>query len=402
MTKTDKTLKFPIGSRVKLQELDKDPYPVYSQLREKEPISWVPDLNMWFVTRREDIRDILKNPELFTTYSKHSTIFDTFDAHMLTVDGDDQTRFKSACRTPFLPKSIQDKLVPEIRKHANGLIDEFIQHGAANLQEVFSARLPVQTMLTVFGLAAEYESELRTWYDDFEQALANFKWDQGIRGRAKKSVSQFADLLQENIEKVQKHPDGSLLSSLANAPADRRLTDDEIKRNSYIIFFGGISTVEALISNTIWSLLSHPDIFERVQRDKSLVLAAVEETLRWHSPVQSCTRHVTRDVEYAGIKFEQGDTVNCMLGSANRDPEHFTNPDEFNIDRVNAGDHMAFGYSVHFCLGAPLARAEGAIAIETILDRLTGISLDTNNSSQPFGSEFHKLPTLYVSWNRPA
>lgn len=390
--------KWPIGSSITLSMLDEDPYPIFRRLRSSEPLSWVADLNMWFVTRRHDVRAILKDSETFTTYSSNSTIYDTFGANMLTIDGSQQKKYKSSCRRPFMPANIKREFSNHIYASANHLVDQFIAKKEVDLQKNFSSRLPILTMLKVFGMPDHAEMMVRKWYDSFEEALANFKWNEKIRENARNSVSEFDGFLQENINEFRKEPDNSILSVLANAKGTEQLSDSEIKRNAFIIFFGGISTVEALISNAVWSILSHSAVNQRICSDLSQVSKAVEETLRWESPVQSCTRHLTRDTELLGVQLKQGEIVNCMLGSANRDESCFENPDEFDIDRINVQDHIAFGHGVHFCLGAPLARMEGEIALEVLFQRLPGMQLDLSKRERPWGSEFRKLPSLHVLW----
>jgi cytochrome P450 len=291
---SSKKVRFPLGHAVTLEELERDPYPVFTRLREWEPISWVAALNLWYVVGYEDVRTALLDSRRLTTASPQSTIFDTFGAHMLTTEGETHDRYRKATRHAFTPVFIHEHLEPAIGAAAAELVKGFENEGCADLRTVFASRLPIQVMLLLCGLPAQAEMQMRRWYDSFEAALANFSGDPGIRDRARQSVAEFHTLLDEAIGSVKKDAtEYSLLAQLVKAPAAERLSNDEIKRNLSIIFFGGISTVEALMLNCLWTLFEHPDALARVQRDHAMLPQVIEETMRWLSPVQSATRHVT-------------------------------------------------------------------------------------------------------------
>jgi cytochrome P450 len=390
---------FPVGSAVTLEELDCDPYPVFARLREHEPISWVPALNMWYVVRYQDVRTALFDAARLTTASPQSTIFDTFGAHILTTEGVTHDRYREATRHPFAPAFIRSHLETAIRAAAAALINDLKKEGQADLRAAFAGRLPIQVMLLVCGLPAGAEQQMRRWYDSFETALANFSGDPEIRAAARRSVAEFHALLDAAIGSINEVDDRSLLVRLVKAPAGERLDDDEIKRNLSIIFFGGISTVEALLLNALWALFEHPAALERVRREPEMLAPAIEETMRWLSPVQSATRHVTQAFEWQEIEFSAHDTVNCMLGAANRDPAIFTDPDRFDLDRANSRRHLGFATGPHACLGSHLAKAEVRIGLETLIGKLHGMRLERSLTQSPRGYEFRQPSKLTVSWD---
>jgi len=394
-----KTDRFPLGRGITLDELDRDPYPVFARLREREPISWLPSLNMWYVVGYDNVRTALLDSQRLTTASPQSTIFDTFGEHMLTTDGAMHDRYRGAAKSPFAPAFIRSHLELAIGAAARSLIGNFEMRGHAELRAEFAARLPVQTMLLLCGITAEAEPRMRLWYDSFEAALANFALEEAIRAVARESRIEFHALLDRAIRSVPAGDERSLLAHLVNAAADRRLTDEEIKRNLSIIFFGGISTVEALLLNCLWALFEHPAALERVRRDLTMIPQVIEETMRWLSPVQSATRHVSEAFEWQGIEFAAHDTVNCMLGAANRDPSIFADPDRFELDRVNSRRHLGFATGTHACLGLHLAKAEVRIALETLLPRLGDLRLERPLTEPPSGYEFRQPRKLTVSWN---
>jgi cytochrome P450 len=197
-----------------------------------------------------------------------------------------------------------------------------------------------------------------------------------------------------------------LLATPASAPgllgvlaaADPRiLSDDEILRNALIILFGGIETTEATILNATWALLTHPDALAQVRAEPALLGPAIEEAMRWEPAVQTCTRHATADTTVRGIAITAGDTVQCMIGGANRDPALFEDPDRFDLRRANADQHVSFGIGRHFCLGAALARLEARTALSALLTRFPGLAL-APAAPPPAGAEFRKPPSLPVVW----
>lgn len=389
---------FRPGATVTLDRLNSDPYPIYAALRASEPVSWIDDLQMWYVTRHDDVQAVLRDPERFTTRFDESTIFDTFGVHMLTSDGKEQQRFRDEFRGAFAPDVVRHSMECVVRERAALLVESLIPHRQAEMRSQFAARLPVLTMLALFGLPDRDEQCLRHWYDSFEQGLANFRRDPMIRSAARASADAFHDLLQRRIDEADARPGSDLLSDVVNREPSHRLSDEEIKRNASIIFFGGISTVEGLILNSLGALFGHQEILERVLKDFSLIPAVIEETMRWMSPVQSATRHTTADVILRGISIPAGSTVNCMLGAANRDPSVFANPDRFDINRPDIRRHLGFGAGPHFCLGSHLAKIEAQVALETLLNKLPGLELMPGEPVVFEGYEFRQPRRLFLRW----
>ena len=392
---------FPTGAAITLDALSHDPFPIYTRLRDAEPVSWVPALEMYFVTRYKDVCAILQDDQRFVVGTENSVVFDIFGRHMMTVENPEHDRLKKPHQPFFLPPAIRQNLESDIRAHADRLIDGFAGNGGADLRSAFAARLPILTMLSLFGLDLDEEPKLRNWYDTFELALGNFTWDPTIRADGKTSAAAFRKLIQQYIERIRTNPEGAasggLLASMLEKQ-DGSLSDEEIQHNALIIFFGGISTVEALILNTLFALNTHPVTLDRVRSDFSLIPKALNETIRWQGPVQSATRHVADDTEMLGHPFKAGDTINCMLGAANRDPQMFDTPDNFDIDRENAARHVGFAVGPHHCLGSHLARAGARIALERLFERLQGLALDPDRIEAPAGHEFRRPESAFANW----
>jgi cytochrome P450 len=395
--------RFPIGDSIELANLVRDPYPYYAQLREHEPITYVRALDMYWLTRYDDVTAVLHDTDHFVVGTEQSTVFDTFGEHMMTVEGATHARYKQAHQPFFLPQAIRDNLENVIRYHADELIDAF-DDGEVELRAAFSSRLPVLTMLSLFGLELDEERQMREWYDSFEAALSNFTWDAAIRATGKQNAANFMAYVHSYLEASRMSPDildkSSLLYALLNTPLEYRLTDAEICRNALIIFFGGISTVDALIVNTLFALSKQPETLERVRADTALLPKTINETVRWLGPVQSATRHVVIDTSLHGVEFKAGETVNCMLASANHDPAVFDRPGEFDIDRDNVQRQVGFAVGPHHCLGSRLARAEARIALERLFTHLPELRLDLDRVVGPSGFEFRQPDSAVAAWER--
>ena len=193
-----------------------------------------------------------------------------------------------------------------------------------------------------------------------------------------------------------------MIAVLRDGADPDNLSDAEMIANLLIVLFGGIETTESMIGNALWAVLSHPAIARTVVADPAKIEAVIEESMRWDPAVQSCTRFTTEPVEIRGVQIPANETVQCMLGAANRDPAHFPDPDRFDPGRANAGDHLAFGAGRHFCLGASLARIEAEQALVRVFAGLPGVRLDPSRPTRPHGHEFRTPPAVWVLWDQAA
>ncbi len=382
---------------VDLEALEHDPYPWFAQMRETGPVIWVEPLKMWYVIGHQEVRTILMDDVHFTTGTDHSLLYDTFGSHMLTQNGAAQTRSRKAFRSAFSPSAIKAAMTDNVHDIVDDLIDGFADKQEIDLRSAFASRLPILAILKLFGFDASKETYLRDWYNRFEKALANFTWDAKVRAEAKQAVSEFHALFQAQIEVVRLSTGSDLLSTVVHSAGEDKLNDEEIVLNASIIFFGGISTVEALILNTLYSTALAG--INLCADDPKTIDAAIEETIRWLSPVQSATRHVVAECEIGGVRFAAGDTVNCMLGAANRDPAMFLEPDLFDPSRQDVSRHLSFASGAHFCLGSHLARLEARVAITRLLERLPGFHIMDAHNVAVHGYEFRQPVQLIATWS---
>jgi cytochrome P450 len=253
--------------------------------------------------------------------------------------------------------------------------------------------------MTILGLPIHDFPTVRGWFTDVAHALGNFTRDPNVRDHGRAAASAFGAYAASHLERLRREPDDSVLAAVASSG---ELSNEEILAAARVIVFGGVETTAAMLANTLWALLSHPANSAAVRANPALLSQAIEEALRWELPVQSCTRFVTRPVVVQGVALSPGEMVQCMVGAANRDPEHFTEPDAFDLGRANVRDHLSFAIGKHFCLGAALARLEGEIGLGILLERLPGLRLDPTQFSSPRGHEFPSPSTLQVRWDTPS
>lgn len=388
--------RFRLGSQAHLEDLSNNPYPVLKILQEHEPISWITELGAWFVTRRADILTVLLDSTTFSVASPRSLLEDTLGPTMLSTDGLRQRQLRHPFNEPFNSTSVQTHMRERITVYVHEVIDQFGEQGQVDLKAEFADRLALWTVMTMLGLPIHDFAIIRGWFTDIAHTLGNFLHDPQLRQRGQAAAAAFGDYARPHLQRLRSKPGDSVLAAVISSG---QMTEEEILAATRVIIFGGLETTAALLANTIWALLSHPDQYETVCSHPVLLTQAIEEALRWEPPVQSCTRYVTRPTVVQGIELAPGEMVQCMVGAANRDPDHFTDPEVFDVWRTNARDHLSFATGKHFCLGAALARLEGEVGLRILFERLPGLRLDPTRPSYPHGHEFRSLPTLYVRWD---
>lgn len=394
MTLSDRSALFPVGAAINLNTLSADPYPAFARLHAAEPISWVPEIQMWVVSRRANVQQILSDPETFTVVSAQSILRRILGRNMLTTDGAEQQRLRQPFVKPLASKTVREQMSEQVQAQVHKLIDEFVAEGEGELMTQFSDPLALTVVTTALGLPIHDYTAFRGWYHSFNAALGNFTHDPSIEQNGLMAKTAFADYVRDQLNRLRREPDNSLLSQLALHSA---LDEDEIIDDVRVTIFGGLETTSALLGNCLWALLTHPQAFAVVTAEPSSQINAIEEAFRWESPVQTATRHVTRTVNIHGVQLQAGETLQCLLGAANRDPAYFPKPDDFDIVRPNAKDHLAFGTGKHFCIGASLARLETQIGLRTLLVRLPHLRL-TRAEDRPTGHEFRAPGRLRIAW----
>jgi len=388
-----------IGDTITLEQLEADPYPIYARLRDDEPVSWVPAVQLWLVTRADDVRAVDLSPERFTGATAPSTLNRTMGVNMLGSEGADQQRIRRITEAPFRPRDVEERTQGMIPALANELIDGFADRGEADLFTAFCDPMSVRSLRFLLGLDEVAWEDLLVWNQGMMPGLANFEGDPAKQAPADVASGELGAAIERVLDRLADEPDGSVLSWMLHADEDGdRMTREEIVANTKLMLSGGLQEPRDLIALAVWALGTDPAQLEEVRRDRSLVRNTVEETLRWAGPVGTSTRQTTTATTLAGTELPEGALVGAVLASANRDPRRFTDPDRFDVHRKE-GAHLAFAAGTHFCLGAWFGRHLARVSLDTLLDRLPNLRLDPERPVELRGWEFRAPLSTFVRWD---
>jgi cytochrome P450 len=390
-----------IGATITLDDLERDPYPIYARLRDDEPVSFVPAVGLWLVTRHDDVKRVTSEPETFTAATEPSTLNRTMGTNMLGMEGPEQRWIRAITEPPFRPRDVEERTQGMIPRLADELIDGFVDRGEVDLFREYADPMSVRSLRFMLGLDEVPWEDLLRWNEGLMPGLANFEGDPAKQAPADEAASALHAAIGRVLDRLQHEPDGSVLSWMLHHEEDgRKMSRERIVANTTLMLSGGLQEPRDAIALTLWALLSHPDQADAVRADRSLVKSAVEETLRWAGPVGTATRQTTRAVELAGVELERGALIGAVLSSANRDPRRWTDPDRFDVKRKE-GAHLAFSAGTHFCLGAWFGRHLARVSLDHLLDRLPALALDPERPTTLRGWEFRAPDRLCVRWEVP-
>ena len=367
----------PEDSVLFTQAFTQNPYPAYAKLRQMDPIHQVrfPDGQRgWLVTRFEDAMGILKDPRFIKDFSKlYGSSMDqmsVFTQNMLFSDPPDHKRLRGLAQKAFTPKMIAG-MRDRIQEITDSLLADLEGREQINLIDDFAFPLPIIVICEILGVPSEDRDKFRTWSNSLIEGTSG---EVGVS--VYQHMNQFIEYLGQWFAKVKDQPGEDLISKLIIAEEQGdRLTEKELFGVVSLLIIAGHETTVNLIGNTVLALLDHPEQQQLLREQPELVPQAVEESLRFNGPVEfSTSRWAGEDLDINGKRMHRGDLVVVSLNAANHDPEKWTDPEVFDIRREKS-PHLAFGMGIHFCLGAPLARLEGEIAISSLLQHFPAMHL---------------------------
>jgi cytochrome P450 len=387
------TSRFPIAAAATLEELELDPHPLLARLREHEPVSWLPALGAWLITRRDLALQAMRDSATFTVEDPRFSTGRVVGASMLSRDGAQHGRHRDPFARRFRLAAVRERFTALVERETDRLIDEIALDGAAELRRGLAGPLAATVVAEALGLEKTDTDRILEWYDAIVDAVAGVAAGNEVTVAGREA---FAALRASVEPTLASDPSESLVAAAA-AAGD--LVPDEVVSNVAVLLFGGIETTEGMIANAILHLLSHPEQQASVQDDRSLLANAVEESLRLEPAAAVIDRYATRDVRLGDASIRQGELVTISIAGANRDPDIFPDPDRFDVHRDNARLQIAFAHGPHVCIGMHLARLEAHTALGRVLDRLPRLRLDPAHPSAPRGLVFRKPPTLHVLWD---
>jgi cytochrome P450 len=379
------------------------PFPHYAKMRAEEPVLEVAGLGMYLVTSHQLISEIIKDTETFSSAFGNTSMPLPPEARarlteviaeayprvptMLTADPPNHTRYRRLVSKAFTPRAISD-LEPVIRAITVRLIEAWGKTGRIEFVKSLGVPLPVEVIAKALNVPDGLLADFKRWSDDSIAGIGtSISLDERVA--AERGVNEFQRYFAAELEKRREHPQDDLLTNLLNARIDdndaevtdkRALDMPEMLSIVQQLLVAGNETTTKMLTEMMRLLAENPDQWTAVKADPSRIPAIVEETLRLSTPTQGMFRVTTREVELAGVTIPKGGRVVIVFSSANRDESVFDNPDEFDPERTNLGDHLAFSKGTHYCLGANLSRLEGRVALEEIVKRIDSFTLpDTND-----------------------
>lgn len=409
-------------------EVRLNPYPLYQQLRAQQPVLFAPDLGIWSVFRYEDVKTVLSNHGLFSSQfggqqgqqgqqasgknggSGQQAAGDQSPmaeagageaarrgSPLITTDPPRHTDLRMLVNKAFTPRAVA-ALEPRIEEIANELIDKVVDTGEIDLVQDFSYPLPVIVIAEMLGIPPADRDTFKHWSDEVVASADNVVGGSTNSSQAHQEMNAyFRDIIAER----RQNPQNDLISALLAAEIDNQHLDEaDILSLCWLLLVAGNETTTNLISNAVRTLLEHPEAMAEVRAHPDLLPGAIEEALRYRSPVQAMFRMAKEDVEMRGQTIPAGSRVVAWIGSANHDEDKFPNAETFDIHRT-PNQHIAFGHGVHFCLGAPLARLEAKVALSAVLRRLPDLARVDDAPLQPArGFIVHGVTSLPLRFAR--
>ncbi len=369
-----------------------DPYPKLKQLREQDPVHWMELTGAWQFTRYEDVMSILRDPRFSADREppetglidhelvQQSEFVQMFQENLLGLDPPDHTRLRKLVNRAFTPRVVAE-LEPRIREISAELLDEAEARAAANGREIevmkdLAEPLPVIVISEMLGVPAEDRGRFRRWSYDLARALDPL-FDREVLDNADRAVRELKEYFRPLVQQRREQPGDDLISALVRAEEEGdRLSEEELYAFCILLLGAGSETTTNLIGNGLLALMRQPDQLDRLRDDPSLHESAIAELLRFDCPVQVTSRVAMEEIEIGGRTIHAGDFLVLSLAGANRDPAQFADPDRLDIGRQE-NRHVSLSSGSHYCLGAPLARLEGRIAITSLLDRFPQARLAT-------------------------
>lgn len=394
------------------QATKNDPHGIFAAMRRDDPVFSQAGLDgqtmIWFLTRFEDVQAMLQDANTFVRDPRNAHPEGTIPAmsgleallgnHMLNKDGSEHQRLRSLIGQAFTPARVK-ALRPRVQQIAEELIAQVAADGHMDFVADYAYQLPTIVIAELLGIPSEDREHFKAWSN---ASIAPAMTDEQ-QARAGQLLTEFVDYLRELFVKRRATPRDDLVTALLQAEeSGERLSEEELFSTMVLLIIAGHETTVNLIGNALLSLLRQPETLQTLKDHPEQMPAALEEFLRFESPVErALARWAATDTTLHGHQIRRGDIVMGIIGAANRDPERFENPDQLKVNRP-AQRHLAFGHGLHYCIGAPLARLEGEIALNTVLQRLPNLRLDSDVDELIWQTTpmFRGLTALRVAWDK--
>ena len=374
-----------------------DPFPAFKWMRDNAPAYFDESSGVWGITRYSDVKALSRDS---ATWSNAGGIRPDTGALPMMIDMDDpeHVRRRKLVNAGFTPKKVKES-EPQIARICDLIIDSICEKGECDFVRDIAAPLPMILIGDMLGVAPDDRDALLRWSDEMLSALGSSEPDAMIK--AAMAFGEYTEYITKVIEQRRKSGDSNdLTGTLVHAEVDGdKLDESSLIHESLLILIGGDETTRHVISGGFYELIRNPEQRNKLAENRGKMNGAVEECLRWVTPIKNMARTATRDVELHGETISQGQKLLLLYPSANRDERVFDNPDVFDIDR-SPNEHIAFGFGAHFCLGNQLARMELRVMFNRLLDRLPDLELvgsgDPPRRAANFVSGFESMPVVFT------
>ena len=385
---TRATLAGTIDDALSSESFFADPYSTYARLREEDPVHWCEPWGQWVVTRFDDVLAVNKDPKHFSSAGWEKKFITQLPPELQQLphmqrhygtkvlsmtDPPEHTRLRRLVVRSFTPR-VLEALRPAIEQLVDDLLREAEGRESMDAIAQFAYPLPAIVIGKLLGAPEDGREQFMRWSKTIVDFVGTGHADEARALANEQTLEEFRAFLEPIIRDRRAHPQDDLISILASSDEGERLTDDEIVSTCIVLLFAGHETTANLIGNGLLALLRHPEQLALLRAEPERMPAAVEELLRYDSPVQRNRRLAMQDMTFGGKEIRQGDSVLVFMGSANRDSARFQDPDALDITRA-PNPQMAFGHGIHFCAGAALTRLEAPIALRALLDRFPNVRL---------------------------
>lgn len=376
-----------------------------AELNTAWPLSWLDCIDGWLVTDRAMAVAVMRDAERFTVDDPRFTTGQVVGPSMLSLDGEQHRRHRSPFIAPFRPSNVEANYADFAKRTARELVSELQPRGRAELRTELAGPLAVAVIADALGLADADDAQVLDWYRSIVAGVNALSAGQPVPSSSRAAVQSLRDRVVASVERTASAQDSA--SSLRDVYESADLTVDELFSNTAVVMFGAIETCEGMTTNALYHVLHHlpgdrmtgPELVA----DPEMLSRAIEESLRLEPAAAVVDRYATCnvvvDTPAGSVEIQAGDLVRVSLLAANRDPSHYPDPDRFDLQRSNAGDHLAFVQGPHACIGAHLARVETRAALAAVFDLLPDLTVDSEATAAPTGLIFRKPEQLTVTWS---
>ena len=391
-----------VGHDITVEDLERDPFPIYAHLRSEAPVCYIPAVDLWFITRWSDVRNAGQDALHFPAAMLNSPLDRTLGGcSVLTVDGADHQKLRAPMDGELRPRQLEMHAHATVTRIANELLDNLARVGCADLMSTYCEPLAVLSLAEVIGLRGLDVDTLRRWFHDIAGGTSNYEGDIVKQRLADATSAEVDRRLVAQFEELLANPDGSMVSDMLHAgTGDLSSRMQSFMPTLKLALIGGLQEPGHGLATTLFGLLSHPQQLAAVRADPdNLIRRAIDEGIRWVSPIGTQGRAAASGAQMRGVEIPEGANVGLIVQSANRDEEVWgPSAGEFDISRP-AHASAVFGFGAHNCVGQHLARIQMRVGLRLVLERLPNLRLDASRPVRYSGWEYRGPVHMHVRWD---